>query len=72
MCDTAALDTFRALIGAAYCPDEVPFVYASTDWVNAFSDYFPVRGMTALERTPRPRLNDEDDFACGPSDMERE
>ena len=71
LCDTAGLDTFRALTGAAHCPEEVPFVYASSDWLVAFSDYFPERGMNALMRTPRPVLDDEEDFACGPEDMRK-
>ena len=71
LCDTAALDTFRALTGAAYCPEEKPFVYASNDWLNAFEDYFPQRGMNALSQAYRPVLDDEEDFACGQKDIDR-
>jgi hypothetical protein len=68
LCDTAALDVFRALTFAAYCEEEREFEYASSEWLTAFGQYFPRRTRFGLDNTPRPALNDEDDFACSPED----
>jgi hypothetical protein len=68
LCDTAALDVFRALTFATYCTEEREFEYASPEWLAAFGKYFPERTRFGLDHTPRPALDDEDDFACGPED----